>query len=404
MESNNLFGGKKILLGVSGSIAAYKSASLCAKLVRLGAEVYPAMTKNAAYFLNPITLSTISANKTIVDMFENSEKIYHVSLAQSVDLMLIAPASANIISKSACGICDDFLSTAIISTNAPVLFAPAMNEAMYLNAAVQENIGRLKQRGNYFFAGPSKGYLACKKEGIGRMVEEDVLLEEASNLIRFKDDLHGKNVLVTAGGTKEAIDAVRYISNYSSGKMGAALAEEAFFRGAEKVTLISANKEMLSPYGVETIYAPSTSDMKRVLSEKFEDADIMIMAAAVSDIVSDQKYDHKLKKEDGFIDSLRFKENENLLAYLSAVKKKGQVLVGFAAESTDVLDNAKKKIEGKNIDMIVANDISRADIAFDSAYNEVYILMKNKEIMKIARNKKRMIARHIFDNILKIIN
>ncbi len=403
MESNSPFKDKKILLGVSGSIAAYKSANLCAKLVRLGAHVTPAMTHNASYFLNPITLSTISSNKTIIDMFENSEKIYHVSLAQSIDLMLIAPASANIISKSACGLCDDFLSTAIISTNSPIVFAPAMNEAMYLNPAVQENIEKLKNRGNCFFSGPSKGYLACKKEGIGRMEDEDAIIEYAGNLLQYRDDLHGKNVIITAGGTKEAIDAVRYISNYSSGKMGRALAEEAYFRGSKNVTLISANKDLLSPYGVETIYAQSTSDMKRCLSQRFEKADIIIMAAAVSDIVSDQKYAHKLKKEEGFLDSLRFKENENILDYLVSVKKESQVLVGFAAESTDIIENAKRKIEGKNIDMLIANDISRSDIAFDSEYNEINILTKKAETIKIPKNKKRIIARHIFDNILKII-
>src|SRR5665647_2960841 len=226
---------KKIILGVTGGIVAYKSAYICSMLVRSGAFVFPVLTDNALNFINPITFSAISGNKSIIGTFEDNEKIYHVSLSQSADAILIAPASANTISKIACGICDNFLTTAVSAAKCPVLIAPAMNEIMWSNPILQQNILKLKETGTYFFTGPAEGSLACGADGIGRLEEEDKIIDDLKDLLMINDDLSGKTILVSAGGTRENIDSVRYISNYSSGKMGNAIAAEAKFRGADKV-------------------------------------------------------------------------------------------------------------------------------------------------------------------------
>ncbi|MBM3708811.1 MAG: bifunctional phosphopantothenoylcysteine decarboxylase/phosphopantothenate--cysteine ligase CoaBC, partial [Actinobacteria bacterium] len=231
-NSSFLLSNKKIMLCVTGSIAAYKAAGICSSLVKLGAEVYPVLSPNALHFINPMTFSAISGKKAIFKQFLNEDKIYHISLSHSVDAVLIAPATANTISKLACGICDNFLTTAVISSNCPVLIAPAMNETMYLNNAVQENIKKLVESGKYFFVEPAEGMLACGEEGIGRLADEDLIISRLSGIIKFSNELKGKRVIVTAGGTIEFIDSVRYLSNLSSGKMGFAIAEEAYFRGA----------------------------------------------------------------------------------------------------------------------------------------------------------------------------
>lgn len=399
-DKNEIFFNKTIILGITGSIAAYKSANICSSLIKKGAKVFPIMTPNATNFINPITLSTISGNKTVVDMFENHEKVYHVSLPQSSDLILIAPASANTISKIANGICDNFLTTAVFASNCPVLIAPAMNEGMWLNFIMQENINKLSTYGNYFFSGPSEGKLACKSYGVGRLEDEEKIIEDASDLIFFSNDLKEKVILVTAGGTREFIDSVRYISNYSSGKMGYALAAEAKFRGAKRVILISTTKNAPKLFGVETYYVNNTPEMKEKILEFFNEIDLFIMTAAVSDIIPLEKYDYKLKKEEKLLEKIKFKENENILEIISSKKKENQIIVGFAAESSENIDYAKQKLLSKNIDMIVLNDISRSDIGFDSEFNEVTIIDRENNIKKIAKNRKRIIAREIINEIV----
>ena len=392
---------KKIMLCVTGSIAAYKAASICSRLVKAGAEVFPVFTPNALNFLNPLTLSAISGKKALFEEFNNEEKIYHISLSHSVDAILIAPATANTISKLACGVCDNFLTTAVISSVCPVVIAPAMNEAMYLNHAVQENINDLKASGQYFFVEPQSGRLACGEEGIGRLADEDVIINRLSELISYKSDLKDKKIIITAGATVEHIDSVRYISNLSSGKMGVALAEEAFFRGAGRVVLVCASDNVQKPYGVDLVKVVNTQEMLDKVLSSFDDSDITVMAAAVCDVVPDFKFDYKLKKNDDIMSKLKFKENINILQKLSEIKKDHQYLAGFAAESGENIDNAREKISGRNLDMIVLNDISRKDSGFGSDYNEVVIISKDGRIKKIPKNTKRIIARGIWDEIVK---
>lgn len=398
--SNEILRNKKIILGITGSIAAYKSAYICSRLVREGAEVFPVFTENAVNFITPVTLSAISGKKAILNMFENNEKISHVSLPQSADAILIAPASANTISKIACGICDNFLTTAVAAASCPVLIAPAMNEKMWLNPAIQDNVRKLKDCGTFFFTGPSAGNLACGVEGIGRLEDEDKIIESLSDLLKINDDLRGKNILITAGGTRENIDSVRYISNYSSGKMGYNLAMEAKFRGADKVILVSASPSIPKIYGGQTYFVNSTKEMKEKVMQFFNDSDVIIMAAAVSDIIPEQRFDYKLKKSSDMLSKIKFIENENILRILSGIKKDDQFLCGFAAESGDNIEYGIEKLKGNKIDMIIVNDISRNDIGFESDYNEVFIIDREGKIKKIQKAKKRIIAREIVNEIV----
>jgi phosphopantothenoylcysteine decarboxylase/phosphopantothenate--cysteine ligase len=393
---------KRIMLGITGSIAAYKSAGICSKLVKLGAEVFPVMSPNAVNFINPITFSSISGNKTILEQFKNEEKIYHISLAHSIDIVLVAPCTANTISKLAYGVCDNFLTTAILSSNCPVLIAPAMNEGMYLNPIIQENIDKLKNIGTYFFSGPIKGKLACGEEGFGKMEDEDIILEKLGNLLSHCNDLNEKKVIVTAGGTKEYIDRVRYISNISSGKMGIALAEEAYFRGAKKVFLITANKNLFLPYGVDVIFVEDSREMKEQVLKYYKNSDVIIMAAAVSDVVPVKRFNYKLKKNDDIISKLKFKENINILKELASKKNKNQILVGFSAEDGININNIADKFSGEDIDLIIANDISRNDIGFESDFNEVIVLKQDGSVKKLKKDNKRIIARKIWGEINKI--
>lgn len=399
--NKSIFAKKKIVLGISASIAAYKAASICSRLTNIGAKVIPVMTPNARNFIGPLTFSSISGTKTIVEQFVNKDKIYHISLSHSADIFLIAPASADIISKLSYGVCDNFLTTSAVSASCPVLIAPAMNESMYLDPVVKKNISRLKQEGKYFFVGPKKGNLACGEKGLGRLEDEEVILERLGELLSYSKELKGKKVIITAGGTREYIDAVRYISNRSSGKMGYALAEEAFFRGAEKVLLVSAARDLPKPYGVEIKYVEESSQMKKEILKVFKDSDITIMAAAVSDIVPKKKYDFKLEKKNGILSKIKFEENENILSYLSENKKAGQYLVGFAAENGISIKKVLEKVKGKSIDIMVANDISKEGIGMESDYNQVEIIRKDGTVKKLARDKKRVIARGIWDEVIK---
>jgi len=397
LENFSSLNNKKIMLCITASIAAYKAAAICSKLVKLGVEVYPVLSPNALYFINPNTFSAISGKKAIYEQFINEEKVYHISLSHSIDAVLIAPATVNTISKLACGICDNFLTTAVISSNCPVLIAPAMNESMYLNHSVQENIEKLSKSGKYFFIEPAEGRLACGEEGIGKLADEDLIISRLSEIVRFSNELSGKSVIITAGGTIEFIDSVRYISNRSSGKMGFALAEEAYFRGAKKVLLITTSKYLQKPYGVELKLVENTDGMKNEVLKYYNSSDVIIMAAAVSDIVPEERFDYKLKKNDDIISKLKFKENINILKILAEKKNKDQLLVGFSAESGEKIENTMAKMDGIDIDLMVLNDISNKDIGFESDYNEVTIISKDGKIRKTEKSSKRIIARKIWN-------
>lgn len=403
LKKHSLFKNKRIMLCITGSIAAYKAAGICSSLVKKGCEVFPVMTPNALNFINPLTFGTLSGHKTLFEQYADKEKVYHISLSHSVDAILIAPATANTIAKLSCGICDNFLTTAVISARCPVLIAPAMNETMYLNHAVQRSIRVLKESGRYFFVEPSYGSLACGETGRGRLAEEGSIIKMLEDLLSYSEDLNGKKVLVSSGGTSEFIDSVRYISNLSSGKMGYELAQEAFFRGADKVFLVTASRDVRKPYGVNTISVQSSMDMKKEIEKYYGSCDIIIMAAAISDIIPAKKYDYKLKKNDDIISKLKFKENINILQFLSKNKKKSQYLAGFSAESGENIENSRNKIKNTNIDMIVMNDISRKDIGFGSDFNEVVILTADGKTEKVKKNTKRLISRKILDSIINKI-
>jgi len=402
-KDSSIFFKKKIVLGITASIAAYKAAYICSRLTERGATVIPVMTPRASNFVNPITFSSLSGNETITSQFVNQGRIYHVSLAESANAYLIAPATADIICKLANGICDDFLTTSAMAAKCPVLIAPAMNEAMYRDSAVSGCIEKLQSDGKYQVIGPASGRLACGDTGAGRMEDEEKIIERLSELLAVSKELEGKKVVVTAGGTREYIDAVRFISNASSGRMGYAMAEEAVSRSALKVVLISTVKERPVPYGAKVVYTESTADMKKVLEEEAPGADVIIMAAAVGDIVPGKRHKKKLSKKKGLIDKLEFKLNENILAYLSTIKKEDQFLLGFAAESGYNVKDVLAKFSGRKTDLIAVNDISKADSGIGSLYNQVEIIAEGRDPVSIPRDKKRVVARGIWDEIIKVM-
>jgi len=402
-KNSSIFLDKKIVLGIAASIAAYKAAYICSKLKIRGAEVIPVMTPSAVNFINPITFSSLSGNETITDQLLNQGSIYHISLSQKADAYCIAPATANVICKLAGGICDDFLTTSTLAAKCPVLVAPAMNETMYRDATVRDSINRLESMGKYQIIGPGKGHLVCGEEGIGRMEDEEAIIERLAQLLIKSKELEGKRVLITAGGIREYLDAVRYISNVSSGKMGYALAEEAFQRGASGVVLVSTVPDRPIPYGVRMIYVEDTSQMKKALLDELDHSDVIIMAAAVSDIVPEKRQKKKISKKDGLLEKLKFKLNENLLQFLSTHKKKGQYILGFAAESGYNIDNILKKFTEQKTDMIAVNDISVEDSGMGSDFNEVEIITEGRVPVKIPRNYKRVVASSIWDEIIEEI-
>jgi phosphopantothenoylcysteine decarboxylase/phosphopantothenate--cysteine ligase len=361
------------------------------------------MTPRAVNFVNPITFSSLSGNETITSQFVNQGRIYHISLSQSADAYLIAPASADIICKLANGICDDFLTTSTMAAKCPVLIAPAMNEAMYRDEAVQDSIKKLENMGKYQLVGPVKGSLACGDSGLGRMEDEETIVERLSSLLMVSEELKGKKVLISAGGTREYMDAVRYISNASSGKMGYALAQEAVLRGAEDVVLVSTVRERPVPYGVRVVYAENTSKMKKAMLDEMPHSHIIIMAAAVSDVVPEKRSKNKISKKDGLMESFKFRLNENILKVLSTNKTGNQFLLGFAAESGYNIEDVRQKFSGKDVDMIVVNDISKDDRGIGSDFNEVEIITEGSGPVRIPRDTKRVIAGGIWDEVIKKI-
>ena len=392
---------KCVVIGVTGGIAVYKALDVISALRKKDVEVHVIMTESASKFVNPLTFQSISQNMVVTDMFAEPKawEIQHISLAQKADLMLIAPATANIIGKVANGISDDMLSTTIMAAaKAKVIFAPAMNTNMYQNKIVQNNIEKLKEFG-YGFIEPASGRLACGDVGVGKLADVNTIVERVLAELNDKEqDLKGKKVLISAGPTIAPIDPVRYITNRSTGKMGYAIAEEARDRGAE-VILVSGPTNLNPPKDVKIINIKTNEDMKNEIFDNFEWADIVIKSAAVADYKPKEYSKDKIKKGEGDFNLCLTRDND-ILKSLGDMKTH-QGLVGFAAESNDVLENAEKKLKNKNLDFIVANDITSSDTGFGSEDNKVVILSKNNEKLELEKMSKKEVASNIFDMILE---
>lgn len=385
-----MLSGKTILLGITGGIAAYKMCELIRMYKRANANVLVVCTPNALNFVTKLTLQNLSQNDVAVEEFDVKDfKPEHISYADSADIMVIAPATANTISKIATGVCDNLLTSIACAFTKPVIIAPAMNCNMWENPVLQENLHKL----HYEILEPESGFLACGYEGKGRLCSLDKIFDKTVELLNYKP-LKGKKIVITSGGTIEDIDPVRYISNYSSGKMGLALADTAKNLGAD-VTLIT-TKDVQRRYSV--IKVKSAIDMKSAVEKEFESADCVIMAAAVADYRVKEVAPQKMKKTSEDEITLTLVKNPDILKEISAIKK-SQIVVGFCAESENLIENAKEKIAKKGCDYLIANDISRKDIGFSSDYNEVTILDKNGNMTKIERADKATVARKIFEAI-----
>lgn len=393
---------KCVCVGVTGGIAAYKALEVVSKLKKHNIDVNVIMTNSATKFVTPLSFQSLSQNMVVTDMFAEPKafEIQHISLAKKADIFLIVPATANIIGKVANGIADDMLSTTIMATKSKVIFAPAMNTNMFQNKIVQDNIKKLEGYG-YEFIQPTSGRLACGDTGEGKLADVDTIvnkvLEEINNLDTNKD-LMGKKVLISAGPTIAPIDPVRYLTNRSTGKMGYAIAEEAARRGAE-VILVSGPTNLEKPNCVKVINVLTNEEMKNVLLDYFNDSDIVIKAAAVADYKIKNYSIEKIKKTEEDL-TLTFERDNDILKILGE-KKTNQILVGFAAESNNIAENAKRKIKGKNLDYIVANDITSADTGFGSDNNKVIIISKDGEEIYLDKMSKKEVASRIFDIILR---
>lgn len=393
-----MLNGKTVVLGVCGGIAAYKIANLASMLVKTGCDVRVIMTKNATNFINPITFETLTGNKCVVDTFDrNFEfKVSHVSLAQKADVMLIAPATANVIGKVANGIADDMLTTTAMACKAPIIFAPAMNTAMYESPANTSNLVKLRDYG-YTVIEPDSGYLACGDSGKGKLPSEQLLFDFVMREIACEKDLAGKKVLVTAGATCEPIDPVRYITNHSSGKMGYAIAENAMLRGAE-VTLISGMCSIAPPNFVNVIDTVTANDMFEAVKDYAPEQDIIVKAAAVADYTPRSVAGQKLKKSSEMLD-IELTATTDILAYLGATKRDGQFLCGFAMETENLIENASAKLVRKNADMIVANNLFTEGAGFAGDTN-VATLITRDGISELPKMSKKELAKKILDKII----
>lgn len=391
-----------VVLGVTGGIAVYKACDIVSRLKKNGVNVDVIMTKSATEFVGPMTFQSLSNNRVVTDMFDTNFywDIEHIALAKKADLFLIAPATANIIGKMANGIADDMLSTTVMATKAQIIVAPAMNTNMYENPAVQENIEKLKARGVLFIE-PVEGLLACNDVGKGKLEDPEKIVDIAMHHLSKTRDLEGKNILITAGPTIEAIDPVRYITNRSSGKMGYSIAKEAVRRGA-KVTLISGKTQEKVPYGIENfISIESSEDMYNAVMENAGKMDIIIKSAAVADYTPREKSQSKLKKKDGDL-KIELARTHDILFEVGKQKLPHQILVGFAAETDDVLENAKSKMQRKNLDFIVANDIKKEGAGFGVDTNIVNIIDKDGIITPLPMMAKSEVALKLFDRIIEI--
>lgn len=393
--------GKEVVLGVTGGIAAYKSAEVVSRLRKLGARVHVIMTKNATEFVAPLTFETLSANPVVTDTFARPAtwEVEHIALAKLADVFVIAPATANILAKMACGIADDMLSTTVLATKAPVLVAPAMNTGMWTAKATRRNVETLRDRGVHF-VGPDAGFLACGDTGAGRMSEPAEIVEAVAAILCPKMDMEGLRVLVTAGGTRERLDPVRYLSNDSSGKMGFAIAQAAKARGAE-VTLVCGHTTAPRPSNITTVEVESTQDLYNAVTERAAEQDVIIQAAAPADYRFANPCDQKMKKQAGQSLTLELVENPDIAAAVGRMKRPGQTLVGFAAETENLLDNARRKLEKKNLDMIVANDVSKPGAGFNVDTN-IATLMTRDGLKERPLQSKAALAEDILDEIMRL--
>jgi len=390
---------KTIVLGITGGIAAYKAADLASKLTQAGAKVETVMTDAATKFITPLTLRNITRRPVVTDMFELASEynVEHVALAEAADVVVIAPATANTIARLAAGIADNILGTIVLATEAPVIVAPAMNDNMYRNSVTQKNVSQLKARG-FIFIEPEYGRLASGKMGKGRLPETSRIIEAIEKALGQKKDLEGKRIVVTAGGTQEPIDPVRHIGNRSSGKMGYALAEAARDRGAS-VTLITAPASLEEPGGVTVIKVGTAAEMKKAVAAAVKKTDVLIMAAAVADYQPESAARSKIKKESKNALTLKLVKTPDILSEV----KGDFIKVGFAAESENLVENAKKKLESKKLDMIVANDITRADSGFDADTNRVTIIDKKGKTEELPLMSKREAAEKILDRVVGML-
>ena len=390
-----------VVLGVTGGIAVYKACELLRLLQKRGIDVFVVMTQNASRFVAPLTFETLSGHPVAVDTFDRPQtwEVEHIALAKRADLFLIAPATANIMGKMACGIADDMLSTTVMATRAPVLVAPAMNTGMWENAAVQQNVKTLRARGVEIVE-PVSGHLACGDSGAGKLEDVEVIAERACELLFAKKDMEGLRVMVTAGPSREALDPVRYISNRSSGKMGYAIAQAAQKRGAE-VTLLSGPVAIEAPLGVKLVPFTTTQELLDRASELAREQDLLIQAAAPADYRAKEVAPQKIKKQGGEPMTFTLVENPDVAATLGKAKRSGQVFVGFAAETNDVLAHAKDKLARKNLDMIVANDVTRPGAGFDVDTNIVTLITKDGQ-EALPMMSKAEVAQRILDRALAL--
>ena len=393
--------GKNVVLGVTGGIAAYKACELTSRLRKAGAQVYVIMTKNACQFVAPLTFETLSNHPAVTDTFARPStwEVEHIALAKRADVFVIAPATANILAKMAHGIADDMLSTTVLATRAPVLVAPAMNTGMWENVATRENVKTLSAWGVRFI-GPEGGFLACGDTGAGRMSEPKQIFDAIVETLLPRQDMQGLKVVVTAGPTVEKIDPVRYISNRSSGKMGYAIAEAAAKRGAD-VTLVTGPTRLEIPWGAKAVSIQSTQDLLEAMITHCPQADIVIQAAAPADFTPAVVADQKIKKQgDGDL-VLTLRQTPDVAAHVGKMKRSGQTLVGFAAETNDVLQNAEGKLTKKNLDMIVANDVTAPGAGFDVDTNIVTFVTRNG-METLPCLPKKQVADELLDRIMKL--
>ena len=389
--------GKNVVLAVTGSIAAYKIAYLASMLKKLNADVTVLMTRNAVNFIHPITFETLTGNKCLIDTFDRNFEynVEHVSLAKRTGVVLVAPATANVIGKLANGIADDMLTTTVMACECKKIIAPAMNTHMYHNPVVQDNIKKLRHYGMEVIV-PDTGYLACGDVGEGKMPSEQVLLEYILREIRFEKDLEGKKVMVTAGPTREKIDPVRFISNHSTGKMGYALAKHCAQRGAE-VTLITGKTQLEPPLFVRVIEVESAGEMFEAVKERYEEQDIIIKAAAVADYRPLSVSEEKVKKTEGEM-SIALERTEDILKFLGENRRKGQFLCGFSMETENMLENSRAKLEKKHVDMIVANNLKQEGAGFGTDTNIVTLITRDG-CRELPVMSKEDVAKHIIDTI-----
>ncbi len=390
---------KTIVLGITGGIAAYKAADIASKLIQAGARVEVVMTESATRFITPLTLRNITGRPVVTDMFELASEysVEHIALSEAADAVVIAPATANTIARLASGIADDMLGCVVLATTAPVVIAPSMNDNMFRNSVTQENLARLKARG-FTIIDPEYGRLASGKVGRGRLAETGKIIKAIEQVLGGRGDLAGKCIVVTAGGTQEPVDPVRHIGNRSSGRMGYAVAEAARDRGAE-VRLITAPVSLPEPAGIEVVHVRTAAQMQKAVTGAVKNADALIMAAAVADYQPEKTAKSKIKKESAGRMTIELVKTPDILAEASG----SFIKIGFAAESEDLIANARKKLEKKNLDLIVANDITQADSGFDVDTNRVTLIDKKGKMEELPLMSKREVAEKILDRVVGIM-